>query len=605
MNEDLKTVAPEQESVALEQNVVNENEPVVIISELEQDQEIDLSKKGLKDLLDVFQELLDKADVQKLYKYAEGIKAAFYKTLKKEKLAALGTQVSLENSEEEQASNNLFDEIEKGFKDLYAKYKVVRTSYLQELNSRKDENLKIKSEVIEELKQLVENPEDLSKAYPKFNELQSKWRSAGAVPAQNAADIYETYSHYVEMFYDYVKINREFRDLDFKKNYEAKQVLCEKAEKLSESENVVSAFKVLQTLHDQWKELGPVDKEFRDSIWDRFRAATSVVNKKYQEFFESQKEVHKQNLETKIALCEKVEAIANTEIKDSNVWNSYSKEIEAIQKEWRSIGFATKKDNQKVYERFRAACDKFYALKREFYSDFKNQMQDNMDKKIALCEQAESVMNNEDWKKTSELLIDLQKQWKEIGPVSRKKSEQIWKRFRTACDTFFDNRDKHFGDQDTTYTENLANKKALIEEINAFELSNDSEENNAALKAFQERWAAIGFVPFKEKEATQKAYNKAIENKFGVSSRPSKKRAGEGRGKQKSAKPLSEKDRLIAKFIKMEQDIATWENNMGFFAKSKNTEALLASLSSQIEDAKAELADLAEKIKSLEKQEEE
>ncbi|MBP5211098.1 MAG: DUF349 domain-containing protein, partial [Bacteroidales bacterium] len=328
MNEDLKTVAPEQEQepAAPELDVVTEQE------------DIDLSNKGLKELLDVFQDLLDKADVQRLYKYAEGIKAAFYKTLKKEKIA-MGYQAPAEGEETEggePVSTNPFGELERGFKDLYGRYKVLRTAYLQELNSRKDENFKIKSEVVDELKLLVENPEDLNKAYPKFRELQAKWRTAGAVPAQKAADLYETYGHYVEMFYDYVKINREFRDLDFKKNLEAKQSLCEKAEQLSESENPVSAFRTLQTLHEQWKELGPVDKEFRDSIWDRFRAATAVINKKYQEFFESQKEVHKQNHDAKIALCEKVEAIANTEIKDSNTWNKLSKEIEGIQKEWRS-----------------------------------------------------------------------------------------------------------------------------------------------------------------------------------------------------------------------------------------------------------------------------
>ncbi|MBP5210533.1 MAG: DUF349 domain-containing protein, partial [Bacteroidales bacterium] len=324
----------------------------------------------------------------------------------------------------------------------------------------------------------------------------------------------------------------------------------------------------------------------------------------YQEFFESQKEVHKQNHDPKIALCEKVEAIANTEIKDSNTWNKLSKEIEGIQKEWRSIGFASKKDNQKIYDRFREACDKFYGMKREFYSGFKNQMQDNLDKKIALCEQAEALMNSEDWKKTSELLIDLQKQWKEIGPVSRKKSEQVWKRFRTACDTFFNNRDKNAGGRESSFAENLAAKNTLIEEIKSYELSADEQENADALKAFQDRWASIGFVPFKEKEATQKAYNKALADKFGVTY-TGRRRSSEGRGRQSGTKPQSEKERLIAKFIKMEQDIATWENNMGFFSKSKNTEALLADLSSQIEAAKAELAKLAETIKSLEKQEEE
>ncbi|MCF0178130.1 MAG: DUF349 domain-containing protein, partial [Bacteroidales bacterium] len=369
----------------------------------------DISELGLKELVDLFTGLIEKGDVQLLYKHAEEIKAAFYKTLKKEKIAAgyiapkeqVEEAASAEDGQgegenaEQPVSQNPFAEVERWFKDLYAKYKTLRADYLQELNSRKDDNFKIKSEVIEELKELVDNQVDLNKAYPKFRELQAKWRSAGAVPPQKAKDLYETYSHYVERFYDFVKINREIRDLDFKKNLEAKQALCEKAEALAEEENVVSAFHTLQTYHELWKEYGPVDKENRESIWERFKAATAVINKKHQEYFDAQKGNQKQNLEAKQALCERVEAIAETVVEDSNTWNTLSKEIESIQKEWRTIGFASKKENQKIYDRFRAACDKFYSTKREFYSDFKGQMQENMEKKIALCEAAEAVSESD------------------------------------------------------------------------------------------------------------------------------------------------------------------------------------------------------------------
>lgn len=592
---------------------------------------VDWTDKGLKELVDLFQELLDKGDVQQLYKYAEGIKAAFYKTLKKEKIAA-GFQPAVTAvaqqaeqpsdtaapegaegaeaapQEAEAVSANPFAEIERGFKDLYGQYKTVRVKYVQELNQKKEENYEIKSKIIEELKVLVDNPGDLGTAYPAFRELQTRWRAAGAVPPVKAKDLYETYSHYVESFYDYVKINRELRDLDFKKNLEAKEKLCERAEALADSDNPVAAFREIQKLHEEWKEYGPVDKEHRESIWERFKAATSVVNKKHQAYFESQKGNQQQNLEAKTALCEKVEEIASREVKDSVTWNALSKEIESIQKEWRTIGFASKKDNQRIYDRFRAACDKFYSAKREFYSGFKDQMQENMEKKIALCELAEAVVDSTEWKKTSDYLISLQKQWKEIGPVSRKKSEQIWKRFRAACDKFFENRDKHFSDQDSQYDDNLTAKNALIAEIEAYETAG-ADADRAALRDFQARWNEIGFVPIKDKAAVQNAYNKAVADKFGEVAEPSdrvtryRKRYGEQT--RSYPKVSSEKDRLIQKFLKMEQDIATWENNMGFFAKSKNAEQLLAELSSKIEVAKQELTDLEQKIKSLDEKDNE
>ncbi|MCF0167507.1 MAG: DUF349 domain-containing protein [Bacteroidales bacterium] len=638
MSEDLKPIAPEVENTAEEQSAtVSENaaaQPVVesenVVEEtVEQAPEtvLDYANKGLKELVDIFQSLVDKADVQQLYKHAEGLKAAFYKTLKKEKIAsgfqAPETTVAAEPAEpaaepaegdevdavadapavEEPVSQNPFAEIERGFKDLFNKYKTMRNDYTAELNKVKEENYEVKSKLIGELKELVDNTTDINKAYPAFREIQNKWRSAGPVPAAKAKDLYETYNHYVEVFYDNVKINRELRELDFKKNLEAKEELCKKAEALAEDENPVGAFRTLQKLHEEWKEFGPVDKEYRESIWERFKAATAVINKKHQAYFESQKGNQKANLEAKEALCEKVEAIAETEITDSNTWNALSKEIENIQKEWKTIGFASKKDNQKIYDRFRAACDKFYATKRDFYSDFKSQMQENMEKKINLCEQAEALAESEDWKKTSDLLIDLQKQWKEIGPVSRKKSEQIWKRFRAACDKFFDSRDKHFGDQDSQYAENLAAKQALVAEINAYE-SAGAEADAEALKGFQARWAGIGFVPFKEKEKLQKAYSSAIAAKFGdvrAEGRGSRfpRRGGERR-QAASAKPMSEKDRLIAKFLQMEQDIQTWENNMGFFSKSKNAEQLLKELQAKIDSAKEELAGLEQRIKALE-----
>ena len=618
MSEDMKPIASE-----VAENV---EQPVVMNQETEEI--IDYSNKGLKELVDLFQELLDKGDVQQLYKYAEGIKAAFYKTLKKEKIAAgfqpavtavaqqaeqaaeaaadaVETAVEaaadaeqaaaaevVAPQEGEEVSANPFAELERGFKDLYGQYKTVRVKYVQELNQKKEENYEAKSKIIDELKVLVENPGDLGTAYPAFRELQNRWRAAGAVPPTKAKDLYETYSHYVEAFYDYVKINRELRDLDFKKNLEAKEKLCERAEALADSDNAVAAFREIQKLHDEWKEFGPVDKAHRESIWERFKAATSVVNKKHQAYFESQKGNQQQNLEAKTALCEKVEEIAAREVKDSNTWNALSKEIENIQKEWRTIGFASKKENQKIYERFRAACDKFYASKRDFYSGFKDQMQENMDKKIALCEQAEALKDSKEWKETSEKFMELQKQWKEIGPVPRKKSEQLWKRFRAACDEFFENRDKQSKPENDFYG-NLKAKRKLIEEIEAYVPGTDDE---AAMQDFTAKWQEIGFVPFKEKDAVNQAYREAMQAKFpGFGTRP--QRGGAGRG---PAKPRSEKDILIQRYNTLQSEIDTYENNIGFFAMSKNAESLIKQMQKRIEDAKEELKGLEAKIRQAE-----
>ena len=301
----------------------------------------------------------------------------------------------------------------------------------------------------------------------------------------------------------------------------------------------MATFKELQKLHEQWKEYGPVAKEYRDAIWDRFKAATAVINKKYQAYFEGQKEKQQENLEEKTRLCEQVEEIAGKEVKSSNEWNNLSAQIEEIQKKWRSIGFATKKENQKIYDRFRAACDKFFTRKREYYSQFKDSMNENMDKKLSLIEQAEALKDSKEWKKTTEALIDLQKQWKEIGAVPRKKSEQLWKRFRAACDEFFNERDKNVKPENDYYG-NLKAKKAILDEIAAYEPADAAADREAA-REFTARWREIGFVPYKEKEAIRKAFSDAMQAKFPDFSFRSDRSAGQ-RNAGASRKPLTEKE---------------------------------------------------------------
>ncbi len=596
-----------QEAVEEVKEVVEKAEEVKEAAEEVKETVINYGEKTLAELSGLFQELTESEDRMKRSKEAEALKSAFYKRLSREKAEAGEDATVVEPDAEtveevaEPAGNEAvspFAAIEAGFKSLYNTYKKERAEYNRQLDAEREDNLAKKQAIIEDLKALVEEQGDMKDAFPKFREIQNRWRETGPVPQQNFRDVNDTYQLYVEKFYDLVQINRELRDLDFRKNLEAKTEFCEQAEALAESEDVVGAFKELQKLHEQWKEFGPVAKEFRDSIWERFRAATAVINKKYQAHFEGLKEQHAANLEAKTALCEKVEAIAAQEITSSNQWNALSKEIEGIQAEWRKIGFATRKDNQKVYDRFRAACDQFFSRKREYYNEFKDSMNDNMAKKLAIIEQAEALKGSTDWKKTSDALIELQRQWKEIGAVPRKKSEQLWKRFRAACDAFFNERDKQ-GKPENDFYGNLKAKRALIEEIEAY-VPADAEADAEAARGFAERWSAIGFVPFKEKEAVGAAYKAAMQAKFPEWGRGGRREGGRGPVREpRGNRPLTEKDKLTLKYNQLQQDIQTYENNIGFFGLSKGAEQLKAQMQQRIDAAKEDLKKLEAEIREL------
>lgn len=536
-------------------------------------------KKSLADIVKAFEELIKSEERMKMSKEAEALKASFYRMLGKEK-AEMG-----------ESAEGAFDEIENVFKEMYNAFKKEKAEYNRRMEQEATANLALKEAIIADLKALIEKQEDVNETFPQLREIQDRWRAVGPVPPQNYRNINETYQLYIEQFYDMVSINRELRDLDFKKNLEAKEQLCAQAEELASKSDVVAAFRELQKLHEEWKEYGPVAKEFRESVWERFKTATAVINKAYQAHFEGLKEQFAENLAKKSVLCEKVEEIAAREVADLNQWNAFSKEIEDIQAEWKTIGFASRKDNQKVYDRFRAACDSFYSRKREYYLDYKNGLTANLERKTAICEEAEALKTSTDWKKTADRLIALQKEWKEIGAVPRKKAEALWKRFRAACDEFFAERDKQAKPENDFYG-NLKAKQRLIEEIKAYELAGD-ESDAAALAQFQARWNEIGFVPFKEKDNVGKAYKEAI-SRFPSPSR------GHRRDSRRAGKPqISEKERLIQKYHALEQDIVTYENNIGFFSMSKNAQPLIMQLQEKIEKSKEDLKALAEQIKAL------
>lgn len=544
---------------------------------------VNYQEMGIPELVAAFEQLAKSEDRMQRAKEADAIKSAFYKKLIKAKSEA--------GIDPESAEENPFTGIEEAFKAYYNAFKKEKAEYNKAQEAERERNLALKQAVIEDLKQLLEKQEDVKVTFPEFRSIQDRWKAVGPVPVQNFRNLNETYQLYVEQFYDMVNINRELRDLDFKKNLEAKTAFCEEAEALAQRSDVVEAFRELQKLHEQWKDYGPVEKQYRESIWERFKAATAVINRNYQAHFEGLKEQQEANLVAKTALCEKAEAIAAAEMANANEWNAATKSLEEIQKEWRGIGFASKKDNQKIYDRFRAACDAFFARKKEFYAGFKESINENLARKLAICEQAEALKDSTDWKATADTLIDLQKQWKEIGAVPRQKSDALWKRFRAACDSFFEARDKQPKDANDYYG-NLKAKQRLIAEINAYELSGDAEADAEAGSKFSESWQAIGFVPFKEKDRIAQAYRDAMA-KFNAG-------RGASRRQRPERTPMTEKERLVKKYNQLEQDIVTYENNLGFFARSKNAEPLIRQMEERIAKAKEELRSLEAEIRSME-----
>lgn len=571
----------------------------------------DYSQFSKNELVHKLDEILSGHAIEKVRLSVESIKVNFYK---KHKADLEKLRKEAEESGEETIFTPEPDPLEERVKELLKKYRDLKFEYNQKLEVEKQKNLKEKYRIIEEIKELVNRKESINDTFHQFRELQNQWRSIGVVPQQNIKDLWETYHHYVEIFYDFIKINKELRDLDLKKNLESKIDICEKAEALLLEPSIIKAFKVLQKLHEQWREIGPVPQEMKTEIWERFKAITSKINKKHQEFFETMKTSQKKNLESKTILCERAEEICNAEVKSPKDWEQLYQEMIELQKVWRTIGFAPKKDNNRIYTRFRTACDGFFARKREFFALNKEEQSNNLQLKTDLCIQAESLKDSTEWKATTEDLINLQKKWKEIGPVPRKHSDQIWKRFRAACDQFFANKAKHFSTIDSQYDENLKLKNALIQEVEAFVPSDDAEDNFQRLKDFQRRWSEIGFVPIKNKDEVQKRYRDVINKQFD-NLKVDESRKNLLRFKSKieniSHKPkgdrkiLVERDKSINRLKQLESDIVVWENNIGFFAKSKNADSMIAEVQRKIQQAKDEIKLIEEKVRLIDSMDEE
>lgn len=565
----------------------------------------DLAGKSKEELLAIFAKMLEERPVQSLRRDVEALKIAFYKLRRAESDAARRAFVEAGRAEGDFVSEP--DPAELRFKDLFREYRRLRDEFVAGLEAAKEENLKIKLQIIEELKELASSDEMLNQTFNKFRELQHRWKETGVVPQQNVKDLWETYNLHVENFYNFIKINKELRDLDLKKNYEQKLALCEQAEALVLEPSIVEAFHKLQKLHDEWREIGPVANEYKEVLWNRFKEASSRINKQHQEFFENIKQEQLRNLELKSELCVKAEELAQQPLTSRKEWNKASEKLFEIQKVWKTIGFAPKKDNNAIYERFRNACDKFFEAKRTYYAGLKGEMEHNLQLKTELCEAAEALRDSEEWKKTTDELIALQAKWKQTGAVSRRYSDQIWKRFRAACDAFFERKSRHFAAVDDQYGENLRRKEALLEEMAAADILAGGFE---MIRDFQRRWGEIGFVPIKQKEAIQKRYKEVVDKMFDTL-RSSERDRSMDRFKEKVSslkatgdrRLRTERDRLYNKVRQLEQDIALLENNIGFFSKSKNAEAMIAEVRAKIERAKQEMQAAIEKVKLIDQEE--
>ena len=495
------------------------------------------------------------------------------------------------------------DELEEAFKAEMGVIKEKRAKLLREQEEEKERNLQRKLDIIEKIKQMVTSPEDAGKSYPEFKALQQEWKDIKSVPASKANELWRNYQLYVEQFYDMFKLNIEAREYDFKKNLEIKTHLCEAAEKLADETDVISAFHQLQKLHQEYRETGPVAKELREQMWARFKAASTVINKRHQQHFDDLRAKEEDNLVRKTALCEKVEAIAAEENKGSGDWERHTQQIMDIQTEWKTIGFAPQKMNVKIFERFRAACDDFFGRKAQFFRELKDTFKANADKKRALIEKARAMQDSTDWKSTSDKYIALQKEWKTIGTVPKKQGDQLWEEFLAACNHFFEARNAATSGQRNEEHLNLTHKREIIEKLKALLDTDDADAANETLQKLAEEYKAIGHVPFKDKDKVYDEYHSVIDSlrdKFGILPGKARKQGGKQR---RGESTLDERSRLMRQYDSLKSEIQTYENNIGFLSvSSKKGNKLIDDMNRKVEKLKAEFASVKARIIAIDKE---
>ena len=512
----------------------------------------------------------------------------------------------VEKGNEPAAFAPVVDEVEEKFKETLSAIKEKKAAMLAEQEAERQKNFERKNQIIEEIKALAADTDNVNKEFPRFKELQQEFKSVGEVPPTEVTAQWKQYQEAVESFYDQLKVNKELRDYDFKKNLDTKQLLCEEAEKLAQESDVVVAFKRLQELHDKWRETGPVAKEIREEIWTRFKDASAVINKAYQAFFEERKAREQENEDAKTAICERIEALDFESLKSYAAWEEMTKTILAAQEDWKKLGFASKKMNNALFARFRETCDKFFEMKAAYFKNIKDDFAANLEKKIALCEKAEALKDSTDWKKATDEFVALQKEWKAIGAVAKKHSDVVWKRFLAACDYFFEEKKKKTSGVRQTEQANLKLKKEIIAKLGEITAETPREEAIKQVKELMAQWQQVGHVPYRDKDKVYEAYRAKVDELYKVlDMRGSQARMNNfeeninGMSGDEN-KLYRERERLMRAYEQKRNELSTYENNLGFFnSKSKSGDSMLRELERKIQRIKEDIATLEQKIKVI------
>lgn len=531
----------------------------------------------------------------------DALKSNFYRLLKQQGEQALQQYIDQGGDPEAYQPQPSADE--PLFKEQMEIVRQKRAAQHEAEERQKEDNYARKLAIIDKIKEILSNPDEINRYYNEFKALQQEWNDIKAVPAEKATDLWKTYQVNVEQFYDTLKLNNELRAYDFKKNLELKTALCERAEKLVEVEDIVSAFRQLQQLHQEFREIGPVERDLRQQVWDRFKAASTVINKRHQEHFEERKQQEQENLDKKTALCEQVEAIDLDSLKTFADWNAKSETIIALQQEWKTIGFAPQKMNVRIFERFRQACDQFFQRKADYFRTVRDSLNQNLQLKEELVKQAEELKDSTDWKATTEAIVALQRRWKEIGTVPKKMSDDVWKRFNAACDHFFEARKAAGADLHSEQMENLLKKQAIVDSLAAIDPATVEEDYRPRLREAQEQWNAIGHVPFKHKEPIYKAFRAQMDRLYGaLSETATRRRIEQFKSRVKESDGGHLRDRLLRQYDILKNEIKTYENNLGFLSlssKSKNGSQLVEELNRKVDKLRADLDEIRQKIKAL------
>ena len=578
-----------------------ENTPSVSVPPIEETENVTLPSKLTKE--EVIQRLkeIDEDACNANKQEIDALKQNFYKLHKAEQEAA--RKAFIEGGGKAEEFTPTPDPQEAEFKQVMGSIKEKRNTLTAAQEQEKEENLAKKLAILDKMKEFTETPEDTGKRYNEFKQLQQEWNEIKQVPAAKVNELWKSYQLYTEKFYDMLKLNNEFREYDFKKNLEAKLHLCEAAEKLATEPDVVSAFHQLQKLHQEFRSIGPVAKELRENIWARFKAASTTVNRRHQQHFEELKEKEQNNLDQKTVICEIVESMEYDTFKTFADWEDKTQEILALQAKWKTIGYAPQKMNVKIFERFRAACDEFFRRKAAFFKSIKESMAENLEKKKALCEKAESLKDSTDWKETAEILTKLQKEWKTIGPVAKKHSDAVWKRFIGACDYFFEQKNKATSSQRSIESENQAKKEAVISQLKALDEAGTTDEATAdKTRALMKEWNSIGFVPFKEKDRLYKEYHAVVDRLFDKLhlSATEKKLSNFKSGLNKEGNLYRDREKLVRTYEGLKNDIQTYENNLGFLnSSSKKGNSLVSEINRKIERLKADMELVQKKIAAI------